>query len=81
MQCIAGFFNPKCTGVNIFSDKIDAKSEINGQTLFITASAFDNLDKGSIVVYATGRIDLSKGEAKIQMFKHIDGLITEFNLP
>jgi len=32
-------------------------------------------------VYATGRVDLSKGQAKIQMFKHMDGLITEFNLP
>jgi hypothetical protein len=26
LDCVAGFYNPKCTGVNVFSNKIDAKN-------------------------------------------------------
>lgn len=29
-ECTAGFYNPKCPGINVWSDKIDADQSING---------------------------------------------------
>ena len=79
--CVAGFYNPKCLGINVYSSKIDKESPISAQSIQITESAFTHNETTKMLFYVTGN-DLHESKPLIQMFVQPDiGLVSKFELP
>ena len=58
VKCLTGFFNPKCLGINVFSNRIDQQNNIQAQSIFITEMALTS-DTESILIYVTSKEDIS----------------------